>query len=649
MIMREVARYGERYTWPLLRRSRVGLVSQFGDVSGFTSLPTPRRVEARPYVVERNVPAPAGQNGSRSQQHAAGLDLKVGLGSNLTVDATVNPDFGQVEADPAVLNLSAFEQAFAERRPFFLEGAGIFRFDLDCNDGACTGLFYPRRIGRTPQLRASYGDVATPITTTILGAAKLTGRLPGGLSVGLLDAITDRESGALRRTVEPQTNYAVARVAQEFNRGQSVLGAMLTTVNRQLDPWTASSLRQEAYVMGVDGRKRFAQQRYEVTGFLSASRVRGSAEAIALTQRSGVQQYQRPDDALAFDSTRTSLGGWSGELRFNKNGGGQTRFSTGYRRITPGFEINDIGYLRRADLQSWNNWFQIQKLKPTRLYRRFNVNLNQWNAWSNEGLRLQGGGNINANGELANFWSVFSGIGFDNVVPSYDDRMTRGGPAVRVSPSAFGWAGVDMDPRQAMVPGLNLFWNRRDDGKSWSVNLSPRLSFRGSSRVQGSLSAGFSRGTTADQYVNNFGEIGADTTHYTVARLDQTTASLTARLDVTASPTLSLQVYAQPFVANGLYHDWRELRDPRADAWTDRWQPYSDTPPGGFTYKQFNSNVVVRWEYRPGSTVFAVWQQGRLQDGAYPGPFTVRRDFGDLFRAYPQNTFLIKASYWLGR
>ena len=649
LITREVARYRERYSWPLLRRSQTGVVSQFGEVTGLSSLPSPRRLEIRPYVVERNVSQTKGGSINRSQQHAAGLDVKYGLGGNLTLDATVNPDFGQVEADPAVLNLSAFEQAFQERRPFFLEGAGIFSYDLDCNDGACTGLFYPRRIGRSPQLRDNYGDEGTPGNTTIVGAAKLTGRLPSGLSVGMMDAVTDREQGSLQRTVEPRANYFVARAVQEFDTGNSVFGGMLTAVNRQLDSWTSDALRRDAYVAGVDGKHRFGNKRFELTGFLAASRVSGSDSAIARTQRSSVQQFQRPDGALTVDPTRNTLMGWAGQLSLNKNGGGHTRFSTNYRRVGPGFEINDVGFLRRADVQSWNNWFQIAAQKPAAFYRNGRINFNQWNQWTANGLQIGSGGNVNVNGELKNFWSASSGFGVDNVLPTFDDRATRGGPAVRQSMQLFGWNSIDFDPRRPLVPGVGLFWNRGDEGRSYTVDVSPRLTFRGTSRVQGSIALDFTKATNDAQFRGNRGDVGHDSTHYTVARLDQTTAAVTARLDVTATPTLSLQFYAQPFVTSGRYLNWRQVNQPRAERYSDRWMPYVGGDPGGFNFKQLRTNLVMRWEYRPGSTLFAVWQQGRTQDGLNEGTFDTRRDFGALFRSWPDNTFLVKASYWLGR
>ncbi|MCU0648724.1 MAG: carbohydrate binding family 9 domain-containing protein, partial [Gemmatimonadaceae bacterium] len=252
MIMRAVQRKGETSSWPLLRRSKVGLASQFGSIDGIDNVPTPRRLEVLPYLVERNVSRAATAGGfNRVQQHAAGLDLKYGLGSNLTLDATVNPDFGQVEADPAVLNLTAFEQFFTERRPFFIEGSGIFRFDTDCNDGDCTGLFYSRRIGRSPTLAGSFGDATSPQFTTILGASKLTGRTSHGTSVGLLSALTRRETGTEGRTIEPQTNFVVGRVMQDLRGGNSQVGLIGTAVLRDLDQWTTDVMRRNAFTAGL--------------------------------------------------------------------------------------------------------------------------------------------------------------------------------------------------------------------------------------------------------------------------------------------------------------------------------------------------------------------------------------------------------------
>jgi hypothetical protein len=652
MFVRDVQRSGERDTWPVLRRSKVGIVSQFGDLEGFERLPTARRLEVRPYVVERNVTRLRGdgsvRDASRVQEHAVGMDVKYGLGANFTLDATVNPDFGQVEADPAVLNLSAFEQFFQERRPFFVEGVGIFRYDIDCNDGECTGLFYPRRIGRSPQLASLYGTAETPQFSPIVGAAKMSGRLPGGLSIGLLDAVTGRSSGSEGRTVEPQTNYLVGRVSQEFRGGNSVIGAMGTGVQRQMDEFTSPYLRRSAWTGGLDARHRFAGNRYEVAGFLAASREAGDTAAIRRTQASSVHAFTRPDGSRFVDPEARSLSGTAGQISIGKIGGGRTRSILMYQRKNPGFEINDIGFLTRSDIQSQNAWFQVQALQPAHFYRRLNININQWASWNTSGLPLNMGGNVNGYTELKSFWSVWSGVGLENLLPTYDDRASRGGPAVRNNAFAFGWLGFDADARKSFIPGGNFNWNVGDGGNSWNLSAGPRLQFRGSSRMQGSLSLNSSRRRRDWQWVGNVGEPGAEGTAYTFATLDQQTHSMTARLDVTASPTLSLQVYAQPFITSGRYSNLRELDDPRAARYDARFQPYAGDP-GGFNFKQFRSNVVARWEYRPGSALFFVWQQGRTQDGIDAGSFSPSRDVGNLFRSAPDNTFLIKASYWFGR
>ncbi len=652
MFIREVQRLGERDAWPVLRRSRVGIVSQFGEIDGFSGLPTARRLEVRPYLVERNVTrlrsASGPRDAQRVQEHAAGVDVKYGLGANFTVDATVNPDFGQVEADPAVLNLSAFEQFFQERRPFFVEGVGIFRYDIDCNDGECTGLSYPRRIGRSPQLAGLYSTAETPQSSPIIGAVKMSGRLPSGLSVGLLDAVTDQSTGSQGRTVEPQTNYMVGRLSQEFRGGNSVIGLMTTGVQRRMDASTSPFLRSGAWSGGLDARHRFAANRYELAGFFAASRVSGDSLAIARTQRSSVQGFTRPDGHLRVDPSATSLSGTAAQISLSKVGGGRTRGNLNYQRKGAGFEINDIGFLTRSDVQSQNTWFQVQALQPAHFYRTLNVNFNQWTSWNTSGLPLNAGGNVNANTELKSFWSAYSGLGMDNPIATYDDRVSRGGPAVRKSPYVFGWFGFGGDSRKALVPGGNFNWNRGDGGRSWNLNGGPRLQFRGSSRMQGSISLNSARLRRDAQWVRNEGDPREEGTHYLFATLDQQTHSITARFDVTASPTLSLQVYAQPFVTSGRYTNLRELDDPRAASYDARFQTFPGTA-DGFNFKQFRSNVVARWEYRPGSALFFVWQQGRTESGIDNGSFDVSREFGNLFRAAPDNTFLVKASYWFGR
>ncbi|HEX5829367.1 MAG TPA: DUF5916 domain-containing protein [Gemmatimonadaceae bacterium] len=595
MIVRDVARTGARISWPLFHRDRQGYVSQSGTIGGISGIASPRRIEVVPYVVTKNVTEARAQGFGHPQELAAGADVKVGLSSNLTLDATINPDFGQVEADPAQLNLTAFEQFFSERRPFFLEGTGIFNFDVQCGDidSGCTGLFYSRRVGRAPQLRDLYGDAGSPLATTILGA-------------------------------------------------------MATAVNRRLDAGADPYLRSDAYTGGVDVRHRFWDRNYEVRAYLAGSYVRGSADAIARLQRDGVHRYQRPDDGLVYDPTRTSLTGDAQRISFSKFGGGITRFQTLYQRFSPGFEINDAGFLSRADEQLFRNWVAFQWTRPTAFYNRLNLNLNHWSYFSASGMQANYGHNVNTHVQLRNFMWLHLGGNANALLPSFNDRAARGGPAVRTSPNTNFWAGVEGDGRRALTPYLWFGAWRGDGGNSSNWYVEPEVSFRAASRLRGSLGASYEQVIDDRQWIGNFGDVGSDTTHYTFARLDQKTLGMTGRLTWTFTPELSLQAYVNPFWSAGTYSDWRELSDdPRARDYAARYRPYTaGGDPGGFRSLQFNSNAVLRWEYLPGSTIFLVWQQGRGDFEARAHQLAFRDDARDLFALHPDNTLLIKASYW---
>ncbi len=655
-IWRDIDRYKERVSWPRYSHTAAGLISQLGEVSGLVGLAAPRRLEMAPYVVTKNLTIPKGSNRyAHPQRITGGLDFKYGLSSNLTVDGTVNPDFGQVEADPAVLNLSAFETFFQERRPFFIEGAGLLSFPVNCsavNDCGSENLFYSRRIGRAPQLSSNYGDASSATGTTIVGAAKVTGRTPGGLSIGILDVVTHEEEGTQNRTIEPRSNYAVFRANQDFRKGETSLGVIGTMVNRSLDEWTEHALRGSALVAGVDLRHRFLKSRFELSASVIGSRVSGSEAAIAATQRGSVHYFQRPDGGLGYNPFRTSLGGNSEQLTFGKVGGGKLRFETSYRRISAGFEANDIGFLRRADWQSQATWAQLSFNKPDLFFRRLFWNLNQWNEWTSKGLALDRAVNSNVHFELKNSWWLHLGGTLGGLGTVYCDRCARGGPAIRSERYIAPWFGVQGDSRWPVTPGMWVNYRKSDGGRTESYSISPQIDFRVLARWTGSLGLRYSRNRDDRQWYGNFTDAG-NLTHYTFAHLDQRTTSLSGRLNFTATPTLTVQAYAEPFVSKGSYSNVRELADPRAAAYDARFQPYTDPAvtlnPGAFNFKQFNANVVVRWEYRPGSALFVVWQQGRQDSEPLSGDRSFRRDLTRLFDAHPDNTFLIKLSYWLDR
>lgn len=668
MVVRDIARTGQRDSWPLYHRNNQGYVSQSGTLDGIGRLPSPRRLELMPYTVVKNDTRDfgAGRAGGLARydhpnKMTAGIDLKYGLSSNLTLDATINPDFGQVEADPAQLNLTAFETFFEERRPFFLEGAGIFTFNTSCGDidSGCTGLFYSRRIGRNPQLADLYGDPTSATATPIAAATKLTGRLANGFSIGLLDAVTQRVDGVTLLngqlpSIEPRTNYGVLRLQRDQSDGQGDMGLMLTAVNRSLDPGGAPHLRDAAYTGGIDLRRRFFSNNYEVRSFVAMSDVHGTPDAIAALQTNTVHAYQRPDDRVAYDPTRTILRGDAERISVSKFGGGITRFQSVYQRFSPGFESNDLGYQRRADEQMFRNWFALQYQKPSKYYQRAFFNFNAQERWSTEGLVLGNGLNQNSHVQLPNFMWVHLGFNYDEFMTAYDDRGARGGPAVRISPNQSFWAGIESDSRPAITG--SVWWGgwRGDEGHSWNAYLQPQLGFRVSSRFSTSLGINYQRNADDKQFYASYGDVGSDTTHYTFARLDQTTLGLSTRVNFTATPNLSFQFYGEPFNTNGTYANWKELNDQRAEAYADRFRSYKSGPGvfDGFNFRQFRSNMVLRYEYRQGSTLFVVWQQGRSNflspgDPGYMPDYKVSRDYDSPFRDHPNNTFLVKWSYWI--
>ena len=644
MIMRDIVRRSERDSWPIYRRSKSGIASQFGEVSGLRGLGSPHRLEIAPYVVAKNSSVSQTTGFGRTQKQTLGGDLKYGVTSNLTLDATVNPDFGQVEADPAQLNLTAFETFLAERRPFFLEGTGIFSF----GGGDGSRMFYSRRIGRSPQLSGRVSDPTAdiPAATPILGASKLTGRLASGTSVGSLFAVTGREAVG-PTLIEPQTEYGVFRLSQDLRNGESGVGGIVTLVNRQLDESSANFLRRQAITGGIDARHRFDNGRYKVSGYLVANSVRGSAAAIARTQRNAVHYYNRPDAGLPYNPDRTSLSGTDLQLRADKVAGVFT-YGAFYERLSPGFETNDIGFLSQADQQIAQGYLSLQSSEPRAFWRNASAQIFQFNQFTTNGLPVTNFSELDLFTEFNNRMTFSASLWADNLTPAYCDRCARGGPAVRGTPDFNLLINVGADPRPKVVPTFAAIYTVGDYGKSTLWRIRPYVTVRTRSNLSWELGTRYQRNRNDTQWYDNLGVIGSDTTHYLFAHLDQELLSFTSRLNYTATTTLSLQCYAEPFITTGRYFRLRELANPRAASYEDRYRPYAlNTDDASFNIKELHASAVARWEYRPGSTVFVVWTQGRDQDERDPGSFLPVRDLRNLFSARPNNTFLIKASYWL--
>jgi hypothetical protein len=651
-VIRDIGRLAETATWPLLSRNANGFVSQFAELRGLRMSGTPKKLELLPYTVGSMALNPESDNPFSKPADPSGsfgLDLKYALRPGMTVTATVNPDFGQVEADPAVVNLDAFETFFQERRPFFVEGSGTFQFNVDCSDGLCTGLFYSRRIGRAPQGSPTLDDgehAEAPLAATIVGAAKLTGRV-GKFSVGALGALTAREDARIASTglprreqaIEPAAGYGVVRARREF-ANQSNVGLMITSTNRRLVPGV-EFLPEDAYTGGVDYDIRLGP-RFNVSGFWAGSRVSGTADAIARVQKNTVHAFQRPDAGhVELDPTREALTGHAGSVALGKIGGEKTRFSANYGFKSPGFDMNDLGFQRRADERYVSHWFQMRDNVPGRLTRSFIWNLNQYSGWNFAGDRLWSGGNINMHWTWKNYYTT--SFGFNVNGAPFRDRITRGGPGVLGNSSLASWQNAGTDQRKS----VSAFWSsyyENDRNGTTRLNLSPSVTWRPTSAT--SIATGFRYNINNDaaQWVENE-EVDGETRHV-FGRLRQRTSAFTFRVNYTITPELSIQTYAEPFVSAGEYSDYQILVNGRARAHADRYRAYEYSGNADFNIRSFRTTNVLRWEYKPGSSFFVVWQQNRSGSGEF-GNFEFGRDFGGVFSAPAHNVFLVKLSYWL--
>ena len=483
-VSRYLFRLSEESEWQPIPRNAPGYVHLYGELRGLRGLASPHQFEIMPYTVGRlkTYRAEPGNPFSTGSDRSlvGGLDGKIGVTSDLTMNFTVNPDFGQVEADPSVVNLTAYETYFEEKRPFFIEGRNILNYQLVGGDGESSSdnLFYSRRIGRYPQYVPDTGAyLEMPEATPILGAFKLTGKTRSGLSIGVLDSLTARESALLSDggvpyglPVEPLTNYFVARAQQDYNGGATTLGGMLTSVNRDIRNANLSFLHDAAQTGGLDFFHSWKNKTYYFSLKTIFSRVHGSPEAILATQTSSVRYFQRPDaDYLKVDPTRRSLFGTGGSVEIGKQGGGHWQYVAGFTWRSPGLELNDVGFLRQTDQMTEYVWAGYNVYEPAGIFRSYSVNLNQRATWNFGGQTTSNGGNFNAWGQFKNFWSA--GLGLNLSAESLSPSSLRGGPSLRQAPLRSLWFNVQTDNRRKIRLSLSASGTERTNGDSeyWSV------------------------------------------------------------------------------------------------------------------------------------------------------------------------------------
>ena len=673
--------------WVTVPRNETGWSSWFGELHGITGVKPTRRLELLPYAAgdakfESARDANDPFNDGSDLAGRTGADVKMGLGPNLTLDATINPDFGQVEADPAVVNLSAFETEFDEKRPFFIEGSQLFEIEGPT-------YFYSRRMGTSPRGPADGDYVDYPSNATILGAAKVTGRTSKGLSVGALTAVTSRENARVYDTatgeeskieVEPATGYGVLRLQQEFGASQSTAGIMLTGASRDLqdDDPLAEILRQNAVTGSLDWTLRFKGGAYDIIGYTGFSHVEGTTDAILRAQRSSARYYQRPDaNYVEIDTSATSLSGYTFGLRGGKRSGKHWLWGGGFSFESPGFELNDAGILGQADdIESWNHVIYREQT-PGKFFRRYEITLSRNSFWnfsavnkpSNDPSHMLTFVELNLDGTFRNFWNAHYYLGYD--WPGKSDNLTRGGPLAGTPQGIFTEASISNNfTSRISLSGFVFYFS--DDIGNWEQTAGLSIGGRVGHRMSFSVNPRVSREVSARQYITTVvpedGEYGNPETYgnrYVFGNIYRSQISAQIRLNYFFTPDLSLECYIEPFAASGEYRSFGELRAPASRelneygidgrtieevdegeyAITDGSETFEFSAED-FGVRSFRSNVVLRWEFRPGSAFYLVWQQDRF-GFEEPGRRIRIKSLGQALSADGANFFAVKLSYWI--
>jgi len=675
-INRKIFAQDEQAVWQAMSQDAPGWVSEMGVLRGLIDIQPQKQLEIQPFIVAQldTYPKEEGnpfRDGSDFKFNG-GLDAKIGITNDLTLDLTVNPDFGQVDADPGAIALDGFQIFFEERRPFFVENKNIFDYAFATGND---NVFYSRRIGRSPQGAASLdkGEFADePVNTTILGAAKFSGKTKNGWSVGLLESVTgemfaeiDNKGERRKEMVEPPTNYLVGRLQKDFNNRNSYFGGIFTATNRNL-PLNLDFLHMSAYTGGIDFRHNWKDRNYYLEGNFVTSKVNGSKKAIAHTQNSITHLFQRVDaNHVAVDPDRTSLTGTGGKLELGKAGGGNWRYNGGFIWKSPELELNDVGFLRQAD--EIRQFAEIQRLflKPNNFYRRAQVGLEQYTTYDFGGNYNRILYELSAYINYKNNWSTEFGAAHKPRI--FSNTALRGGPRWRWSDENFFYLLVGSDRRKKFNYTLG-YVNSQSKQNNFSLErYSIEFNYQPFDAFSLSTEIAYEENPNKTQYVTEVSFEGSP--RYIMAHIDNRTFSTSIRFDYSINPNLSIQYYGQPFISSGIYSDFNFVNDPLADdlgqrvTWLgsnqitrsmdignyrvdenlDGTTDYEIGDPD-FVFVQFRSNLVVRWEYVSGSEIFLVWSQGITGKGD-PLDALGRNLDGQLFGKKKDNTFLIKATY----
>ena len=674
-VRRIIRHVGMVQNWSMIPIKNNGHVFSFGEMHGMTDLPKPKGIEFLPYAMgkyrrEPKIPGSPYQTGNDWSGNA-GLDAKFSL-SDFTLDLTVNPDFGQVELDPSVMNLTAYETFYDEKRPFFLEGKHILEF----NDGADM-MFYTRRIGaapaNTPSVDNKTSFAETKGNVPIIGALKLTGTNRRGVTIGVLQSLTARSSAQVTRDgkeddviVEPLTNYTLLRIQKNW-KGNTLLGGMITSVNRSLEEsYLKESMVRSAFTAGIDFTHYFRNRLYYIDMKGMFSSLNGDKEAITRVQENPVHYYQRTSaaDYLGVNADRRSLSGTGGYVKAGRKGNAKWNFSETFSWRSPGFDMNDIGYLKQADLLTNETLAEYRQTDIWKIFRMSTFTLSQTNKWDY-------GGNALHNSISANWRMMFLNLYELTLHESYgwnrvDTRQLRGGPDMRYDPYFYTSVSFNTNKTERVSFSMNYTGDHNTDGKNKLNTFSPGMNFRLGNHVH--LGGQYSYSWNKDnlQYIGTLYNYLSSSfpSHplHLMGHMEQKTHGITMRLQVNVTPDISLQFYGSPFTSAGKYTDFKKAADTKSKTYANRFhsftadeisstdgryslgEGYSFSNPD-FSFNEFRSNLVARWEYLPGSTLYFVWEH-RMSDrkSGYISDFGKNLDH--MFGLPTTNTFMLKLNYW---
>ncbi len=690
--LREISRNNEKDYLVYKPRNESGFVSRFVDLRGLRDIKAARNLEILPYFrskleyLQRPSNDPFNQNGEFLP--GFGADIKYGITPNLTLDATINPDFGQVEVDPAVVNLSDVESFFQEKRPFFIEGSSIFSFGYGGSTSnwgfnwSNPSFFYSRRIGRAPQGSlpdAQWSDV--PDGTKILGAAKVTGKVGNNFNVGTIHAVTSRERADLHfddgssgsSEVEPLSYYGIARAQKEFNQGRQGLGFISTLTTRSFDrPQLESELNNSAFAFGVDGWVFLdSSKTWVLSGWTGMSHVTGNKERITDLQQSSRHYFQRPDfDYASVDSNAQSMTGYAGRIALNRQKGNWL-LNSAIGVIEPRFEVNDLGFLWNTNMINGHFAGGYRWTEPGKYFRRKQLLGSLFGTSDFDGNMTWGGVWYNFSFTMNNYYSFeFGGA----VNPqTTNNRRTRGGPLTINKPGVEFFSYAQSDDRNDFVVGMGGFTYISSSG-SRDYNFWNSYEWKAAENIRLTFSPEYSWNYPDVQWVGAFDDPQAQSTfgkRYIFAEMKQHTFSAGVRANITFTPELSFQMYMQPLVSAGDYqtfkylaqsnsYDFREYGKDGTTLKREDGDYIVDNDGNGpaeaitfsnpdFLIRSLRGNAVLRWEYRPGSTLYLVWTQSRFlyDQHSESGPFTYRSLRNKIVPGQPDNIFLLKATYWL--